>query len=84
MAEPVSVTVDTFGTGILSDEELVNTVQRVFNLRPSGIISTLKLKEPIYKTLGAYGHFGREGLPWEKTNKIEELKQAIDMGVSVG
>jgi len=84
VAEPVSFTVDTFGTGILPDEELVNNVQRVFNLRPSGIISTLKLKAPIYKTLGAYGHFGREGFPWEKTDKIEELKQEIDMEVSVG
>ena len=84
VAEPVSFTVDTFGTGILPDEELVNSVQRVFNLRPSGIISTLKLKAPIYKVLGAYGHFGREGLPWEKTDKIEELKQEIDMEVSVG
>ena len=84
VAEPVSFTVDTFGTGILPDEELVNSLQRVFNLRPSGIISILKLKAPIYKTLGAYGHFGREGLPWEKTDKIEELKQEIDMEVSVG
>ena len=84
VAEPVSFTVDTFGTGIIPDEELVNSVQRVFNLRPSGIISILKLKAPIYKTLGAYGHFGREGFPWEKTDKIEELKQEIDMEVSVG
>ena len=84
VAEPVSFTVDTFGTGILPDEELVNSIQRVFNLRPSGIISTLKLKAPIYKALSAYGHFGREGLPWEKTDKIEELKQEIDMEVSVG
>jgi len=84
VAEPVSFTVDTFGTGILPDAELVNNVQRVFNLKPSGIISTLKLKAPIYKALSAYGHFGREGLPWEKTDKIEELTQEIDMEVSVG
>jgi S-adenosylmethionine synthetase len=84
VAEPVSFTVDTFGTGILPDEDLVNSLQRIFNLRPSGIISTLKLKAPIYKVLGAYGHFGREDFPWEKTDKIEELKQEIGMEVSVG
>ena len=84
VAEPVSVTVDTFGTGILPDEELVNSVQRVFDLKPSGIINTLGLKTPIYKSLGAYGHFGRGGLPWEKTDKTEELKKEIDMEVSVG
>jgi len=84
VAEPVSVTVDTFGTGILSDEELVNIVRRIFDLRPSGIISTLGLKTPIYKALGAYGHFGRGGLPWEKTDKIEELKKEINMEVSIG
>ena len=84
VAEPVSVTVDTFGTGILPDEELVNSVERVFDLKPSGIINTLGLKTPIYKSLGAYGHFGRGGLPWEKTDKTEELKKEIDMEVSVG
>ena len=84
VAEPVSVTVDTFGTGILSDEELVNSVERVFDLKPSGIINTLGLKTPIYKSLGAYGHFGRADLPWEKTDKTEELKKEIGMEVSVG
>ena len=84
VAEPVSFTLNTFGTGIQSDEELENSVRQIFNLTPSGIINSLKLKAPLYKTLSAYGHFGRDGFPWEKTDKTEELKQGIDMEVSVG
>ena len=84
VAEPVSFTLNTFGTGIQSDEELENSVRQIFNLTPSGIINSLKLKAPLYRTLSDYGHFGREGFPWEITDKAEELKQGIDMEVSVG
>ena len=84
VAEPVSFTLNTFGTGIQSDEELENSVRQIFNLTPSGIINSLKLKVPLYRTLSAYGHFGREGLPWEITDRVEELKQGIEMEVSVG
>ena len=84
VAEPVSFTLNTFGTGIQSDEELENSVRQIFNLTPSGIINSLKLKAPLYKELGAYGHFGREGFPWESTDKAEELKQGKEMEVSVG
>jgi len=84
VAEPVSINVDTFGTGVLREEELTNIIQNVFNLTPSGIINSLGLKKNIYKGLGAYGHFGREGLPWEKTDKIEQLKQEIKLEESVG
>ena len=84
VAEPVSFTLNTFGTGIQSDEELENSVRQIFNLTPSGIINSLKLKAPLYRTLAAYGHFGREGFPWEITDKAEELRQGIDMEVSVG
>ena len=84
VAEPVSFTLNTFGTGIQSDEELENSVRQIFNLTPSGIINSLKLKAPFYRTLGAYGHFGREGFPWEITDRVEELKQGIEMEVSVG
>jgi len=84
VAEPVSVTVDTFGTGELPDEDLVRAVRKVFDLTPSGIIHTLQLKAPLYNVLGAYGHFGRPRLPWEETDKVEELKQQMNMEVSVG
>jgi len=79
VAEPVSVTINTFGTGILSDEELVNGVKKVFDLKPMGIIRSLNLKTPIYSKLAAYGHFGRKNLPWEQIDKIEELKQQFKM-----
>lgn len=84
VAEPVSINVDTFRTGVLTDEELTNIIKDVFNLTPSGIIETLKLKDAIYADLGAYGHFGRDGFPWEKTDKIEQLKLEIKLEESVG
>ena len=84
VAEPVSINLDTFRTGILTDEELTNIIQNVFDFTPSGIINMLKLRAPIYSALGAYGHFGREGSPWEKTDKIEQLKQEIKLEESVG
>ena len=74
VAEPVSVLVESFGTGILSDEVLTSIVKETFNLKPAGIIESLDLKQPIYQTLAAYGHLGREGYAWEKIDKIDKLK----------
>ena len=75
-AKPTSVRVDTFGTGKLSDSELVEIIRENFDLRPAGIIRMLNLRRPIYKQTAAYGHFGRTDLdlPWEKTDKVETLK----------
>ena len=79
VAKPVSIEVETFGTGKLSDEEITNIVEKVFDLRPHAIIKQLDLRKPIYKNLAAYGHMGREdlGVSWEKLDKVEELKAAI-------
>lgn len=79
VAEPTSIMVDTFGTGKLSEEKLVKIVREVFDLRPAGIIKTLDLRRPIYKQTAAYGHFGRLDLdlPWEKLDKVEELKKFL-------
>ncbi len=76
VAHPVSVLVDTQGTGVLSDEQLSEIVQRTFDLRPASIISYLDLRRPIYEQTAAYGHFGRPelDLPWERLNKVDELK----------
>ena len=76
VAHPVSVLVDTQGTGVISDERLSEIVQRTFDLRPASIISYLDLRRPIYEQTAAYGHFGRPelDLPWERLNKVEELK----------
>ena len=76
VAHPVSVMVDTFGTGVHSDEELAKAVQNVFDLRPAAIIDELDLRRPIYTATSAYGHMGRTDvdLPWEHTDKVEELK----------
>ena len=79
VAHPTSVMVDTFGTGKLSDEELMEIVRRHFDLRPAGIIRMLDLRRPIYKQTAAYGHFGRTDLdlPWERRDKVEELRQYL-------
>ena len=79
VAHPTSVMVDTFGTGKLSDEELMEIVRRHFDLRPAGIIRMLDLRRPIYKQTAAYGHFGRTDLdlPWERLDKGEELRQYL-------
>lgn len=76
VAHPTSVMVDTFGTGVVSDEKLVEIVRKEFDLRPAGIIKMLDLRRPIYRATAAYGHFGRTDidLPWEKTDKVEALK----------
>ncbi len=80
VATPVSVLVDTFGTGKVSDEKISEAVNKVFDLRPAAIISALELRKPQYKELSAYGHMGREelGVAWEKTDKAEALKAAIN------
>lgn len=79
VAQPTSVMVDTFGTGRLSDEKLVEIVRNHFDLRPAGIIKMLDLRRPIYKQTAAYGHFGRNDLelPWEKLDKVELLKACL-------
>ncbi|MBO4668458.1 MAG: methionine adenosyltransferase, partial [Lachnospiraceae bacterium] len=79
VAEPTSVSVDTFGTGKLHDEELTKIVRKVFDLRPAGIIRMLDLRRPIYKQTAAYGHFGRTDvdLPWERLDKVNELKSFL-------
>ena len=79
VAQPTSVMVDTFGTGKISDEKLVEIIRKTFDLRPAGIIRMLELRRPIYRQTAAYGHFGRNdlSLPWEKLDKTEELKKYL-------
>ena len=80
VAKPVSVLVETFGTGTVSDEKLSEAVQKVFDLRPTAIIRDLELRRPIYRQLAAYGHMGREelGVRWEDTDRTEQLKKAVE------
>ena len=80
VAQPTSVMVDTFGTGVLSNERLEEIVRKEFDLRPAGIIKMLDLRRPIYRGTAAYGHFGREdlNLPWEALDKVELLKTYLD------
>jgi len=79
VARPTSIMVDTFGTGKISDEDMVSMIREQFDLRPAGIIKMLDLRRPIYKQTAAYGHFGRDDLdlPWEKTDKAEILKSYL-------
>ena len=81
VAEPVSVMVDTFGTGVVGDDALQQAVCKVFDLRPAAIIRDLGLRRPIYRQLAAYGHMGREdlGVSWEKTGKTEELRKELGL-----
>ncbi|MGY3724940.1 methionine adenosyltransferase [Granulicatella balaenopterae] len=76
VAHPVSIAIDTFGTGKVSDEDLLVAIRKIFNLTPKGIIESLDLRKPIFKQTAAYGHFGRTDidLPWERLDKVEELK----------
>ena len=80
VAEPVSILVDTFGTGKVEDARIEQAVEKVFDLRPAAIIRALDLRKPIYRATAAYGHMGREdlGVAWEKTNKADELKAALE------
>ena len=79
MAQPTSVMVDTFGTGRVGNEKLVEVIRENFDLRPAGIIKMLDLRRPIYKQTAAYGHFGRNDLdlPWEKLDKVEVLRKYL-------
>ena len=70
---PVSVMVDTFGTGTVPEAQIASAVQKVFDLTPGGIITTLDLLKPIYRDTAAYGHFGRSGFSWERTYRVGEL-----------
>ena len=80
--QPVSIMVNSFGTGVVADEDLVEAVRRVFDLRPRAIIDRLDLKRPIYRRTAAYGHFGRDpeadgGFSWERTDRVDDLKDAL-------
>ena len=79
VAQPVSVRVDTFGTGTVADSKLEDAVEQVFDLRPTAIIRDLDLRRPIYRQLAAYGHMGREelGVAWEKCDRVEALRAAL-------
>ncbi len=79
VAEPVSVHVDTFGTGNLPDAEIVRMIRGAFDLTPNGIMKSLDLRRPMYAKTAAYGHFGREedGFPWEQRNRVDALRQAV-------
>ncbi|MBQ4333197.1 MAG: methionine adenosyltransferase domain-containing protein, partial [Clostridia bacterium] len=78
VAHPMSVLVDTFGTGVVPDGQIAEAVQQVFDFRPAAIIDTLQLRRPIYRQLAAYGHIGREelGVLWERTDKVQDLREA--------
>ena len=80
VAQPTSITVDTFGTGKLSDARIVEIIRRNFDLRPAGIINMLDLRKPIYRKTAAYGHFGRSDVdfPWERLDKVEVLKEELE------
>lgn len=79
VAHPTSIAVNTFGTGVVSDDKIVEIVKKVFDLRPGAIIRDLDLRRPLYKQTAAYGHFGRTDIdvPWEKTNKVNEIKALL-------
>ncbi|MCK5221934.1 MAG: methionine adenosyltransferase, partial [Candidatus Aminicenantes bacterium] len=79
VAEPVSIMVNTFGTGKIDEQRIVELINEVFPLKPADIIKELGLKEPIFKQTAAYGHFGRDSFPWEKLDKVEELKKLSGM-----
>ncbi len=77
VARPVSVFVNSYGTGKLSDDEIANIIEKEFDLRPAAIISALDLNRPIYSDTASYGHFGREIFPWEKIDRAESLKKYL-------
>ena len=77
IADPVSIYVNTFGTGNVDNEKIERLLPEIFKLKPAGIIESLRLKRPIYKPTASYGHFGRAEFPWEKTDKVDELKSAL-------
>ena len=79
MAQPVSVMVETFGTETVDPTRIAACVQEVFDLRPAAIIRDLDLKRPIYRRTAAYGHFGRDGFPWEATDRVDDVRSALDL-----
>jgi S-adenosylmethionine synthetase len=85
VAYPLSVNVETFGTGAIPDEEIAKVINEVFDLRPGAIIRDLDLRRPIYRQTAVYGHFGRDdvNLPWEETNRVNELHEAAGAFLTV-
>ena len=77
VAEPVSITVDTYGTGTVSDRTLVDAIRETFDLRPRAIVERFDLLRPIYRPTAAYGHFGRPDFPWEALDHVDALKEAV-------
>ena len=77
VAKPLSVFIDTDGTGVIPDGEIADIVNKEFDLRPYSIIQTLDLRKPIYKKTASYGHFGRSEFPWEKLDRVEDLKKYV-------
>jgi S-adenosylmethionine synthetase len=77
VAEPVSINIDTFGTGSLPEDQIVELIREVFPLKPADILTGLRLKRPIYTKTASYGHFGRDTFPWERLDKVEELKKLV-------
>ena len=78
VAHPLSINVETFGTGLIPDDDIATAIGKVFDLRPGAIIRDLDLRRPIYQQVAAYGHFGRDDLDltWERTNRVDDLKKA--------
>ena len=83
IAHPISVSIETFGTGHVADERILGLIEQHFDLRPAAIIDTLDLRRPIYRQTASYGHFGRPDLdlPWERTDKAAELAEAAGLHV---
>jgi S-adenosylmethionine synthetase len=81
VAHPLSINVETFGTGVIPDDDIAKAIEKVFDLRPGAIIRDLDLRRPIYRQIAAYGHFGRDDLDltWERINKVAELKKAVEI-----
>ena len=81
VARPLSINVETFGTGVISDERIAALIHKTFDLRPGAIIQDLRLRRPIYRQTAAYGHFGRDdiSLPWEETNRADALSVAAGL-----
>jgi S-adenosylmethionine synthetase len=81
MAHPVSIMIETFGTGRVPDETILRLIEEHFDLRPAAIIETMQLKRPIFQQTAAYGHFGRDDIdvPWERTDKAQSLARAAEL-----
>jgi S-adenosylmethionine synthetase len=82
IAKPLSIRAETFGTGKVKDDVLTAAVEKVFDLRPAAIIAQFDLKRPIYEKTAYHGHFGREGFPWERADRVAALTEAVAAGVA--